>query len=201
MGQLVAPLDDDVGLGPPAIDVALADPQAVVGVRPHLGVDQDLVGAGRPQVGGQGEGLPLGDDGRGTLVGRGRRLGHHHGQVVGLPAAEVAAHGRAARVVDTDQHRLVEHGEAVLVDGDIRGGDHRDDPSDRLGPCHVEGHQPGVGLAREHDPGHERIGRDPIRRETGGSRHLAHGVVALDGFPDRVHVAPPSATRTAWVIG
>ena len=52
VGKLVVILDHDVGCCPSLVDVTLADPQVVVGVaRRGLGVDEDLVGAGRFEVG------------------------------------------------------------------------------------------------------------------------------------------------------
>ncbi|MEZ5297699.1 MAG: hypothetical protein R2697_15910 [Ilumatobacteraceae bacterium] len=82
--------------------------------------------------------LPFDDDRAGGGVGCFLRLGDDESEMVGLPPADVARHGAAAGVLDGDEHRLVEHREAVLVDRHVAAGEHGDDAGQCFGGTHVE---------------------------------------------------------------
>ena len=162
-------------------------------------MDQHPVGAGCVEIGDEWQRLPLGPGRDGGRPGLGcpAGLGDDHGQVVGLPPADVAAHRRATRVVGSDEHRLVEHGEPVLVDGHVGRGDHRDHTLDRLGRADLEGDESGVGSIGEHDDGVERPGRHPVGRVAGLAGDLPFGVAPDRRFADTAgHGRPPTA-RTA----
>ena len=121
-------------VGPAPGHVALADAVGVVavGALAVVGVDQGVGGQGLVDVGQHRQRVPHRLDGRGRGPGLVGRLGHHQGQMVGLPAGHIAGHLAAAGVVGPHEHGLVEHGEAVLVDGNVGRPEHGDHP--RRGP-------------------------------------------------------------------
>ena len=197
--QVVRPLDDDVGLLPARGGVALAQPvgHVDVGVGVEVGPDHHVAGQGGVDVGDDGQVLPLHVEALGTEVRRIRRLGHDDGDLVALPPADVGRHRRPPGVAQPDEDRLVEHGQAVLVDGHVGGGEHGQHPGRGLRRPHVHGQHAGVGAAGEDHAGVEHLGLAQVGRVAGLARHLGRGVAPwrrpADGRGGRRTGAPPAA--------
>ena len=85
----------------------------------EVGADQDLVGEAGVEVADDRQVLPLHLEPLGRLVGVVQALRHHDGDPVALPPAHVGGHPGAAGGLDPEQDGLVEHREAVLVDGHV----------------------------------------------------------------------------------
>ena len=195
--QVVGPLDDDVGLLPARGGVALAQPvgHVDVGVGVEVGPDHHVAGQGGVDVGDDGQVLPLHVEPLGTEVRRIRRLGHDDGDLVALPPAHVGRHRRPPGVARPDEDRLVEHGQAVLVDGHVRSGEDGQHSGRGLRRPHVHGQHAGVGAAGEDHAGVEHLGLAEVGRVAGRAGHLGRGVApwrrAADGraLPPSRHAA------------
>jgi hypothetical protein len=123
MGQVVAPLDDDLGRGPAGVHVPLANLVVLEDVAAVPRVKHPFVLHRLVNVGDEGQRLPLdSDEGRGA-GGVGLRFGHNQGDVIPLPQADVAV-GLVAAQADKDG--LVGQPQAVLVDRHVGGSEHGD---------------------------------------------------------------------------
>ena len=195
VSELVGRLHHHVGVGPALLHVALADAQRVVGVGglAVLGVDHRLRGQRLVDVGQHRQRLPPGLDGGRPRPGRVGRLGHDQRQPVRLPAGNVTGQVTAAGVLEADEHGMVGHGEAELVDGHIGRAEHGDHSLDGLGGGEVEPGQAGVGLVGEHRHGPQRVGRDPVARVGGRAGELGRRIDAGRGGADAHSPAPPGS--------
>ena len=98
--------------------------------------------------------------------------------MISFPPADIAAHIGAPRVLDTDQHRLVEHCQAVFIHRHIGRSDHGDNTLGRFRGGDIERDQSSMRLVRKDHYGVERVGWHSIGWIRGASGDLRRRVVA-----------------------
>ena len=113
-----------------------------VGVRgePVLGMKHDVSNKRAGDIAEDRERLPFDDDGGGGSLGGICGLGHDHTEHVGLPAAHVARHYRAAGVIQPEDDRLIKQRQAVFIDRHISCRENRHHSRGGSGHVKVERH-------------------------------------------------------------
>jgi hypothetical protein len=178
-------LEDAIGLGQAALDVAHHDARAVAdvalaakdgndGVPFPLLVDERRARPQRPRHVEDGRERLVDDlDGRQGRLGRlgsgGRRRRHRLAHVTDLVAG---------------QDRLVLDGAAVADVGHVGRGDDRTHAGKLQRPSHIEADDARVGLRASQNPAPQHAGQAEVRRIHGGAGHLAGGVQARERFAD-----------------
>ena len=211
MGDLVDTVDDDIGHGPTELNVALPELEMVVriGAKAIFGVEQRRVGLERfVDVVDDSKWFPLDVERSGPGPRCREGLTDHDCDLVGLPARHGSVDGCTTGVVEADERWLITHGEAVLVDRSIGGGDDVDDARHRTRRIGRHRQHPGVSPAREDDNGVQCSGRNGIACVFDRPVGLGGGVVAerglTDAHPNTLSSSSTGTTlarRTACMIG
>ena len=173
--QAVFALDDDVGRIPTGRHVPFANLVMLedVGAVPRL--HQNLVPHRFVDVGHGRQWLPVNRNQRSGALGLRLALGHDHGHVIALPAADVAVGLGAA---EPDHHGLVGQDQAVFVDRHVGGRVDGDDAGGGQRFADVHRQHAGVGLVAKHNFGVQQVFGRHVARVRRGAGHFAGGIDA-----------------------
>ena len=202
VGEQVCSFDDDVCCFPPCVHVSLADLVAVVGVRrlTILRVDERRSGCiCRRDIWHQGELLPddvecLSSCERGLS-----RLRYDNRNGVRFPPRHIRWHERLPGPIDSDEDRLVEYRQAVLVHGNVGGGEDLDDSL--CVECAVRIHRghPGVRFVREDHHEHQGTRNWQVSGVSRRSGDLCPRIFLDDRCPDGHDDTFPAISRASTI--